>query len=366
MTIPTDEEIDARLAALGGERADGEGGTASTTPSPASFKYVKRLGQVSDSLIEALNVDQGIGLGLAQVDVLTRGFRPTDLVLVTGFAHSGKTQLVNTMLLNNPEKRVLFFSLDDPAEMILAKLVAMYTGIGAETLERRVKDGDEEAKSIIRDTATAWFQNLIVVDDVIGIPQMLVALDEARDVWGADADAVVIDYVEMMPGDGHHEDQSASVKQKMFALKGWAKDCAFPIVALHQGTRSNAKPGAPITLLSMGFSGEQQATIVIGLRRKRDWDDLEAHERDEHRDTVSVHVVKNKRPGGRMTHYDGIDFYMESDSGLIRPLRDTDLRSRIFNPQAPPQQSVTDAVRAVQQQFGGVVVNDQQSKGEAA
>ena len=43
-----------------------------------------------------------IGTGLASIDVLTRGFRPSDLVVLTGFAHSGKTQLVNTMISNNP------------------------------------------------------------------------------------------------------------------------------------------------------------------------------------------------------------------------------------------------------------------------
>jgi replicative DNA helicase len=305
--VLTDEQIEARIA----DRRE-----------RPKHRWIKTLKDQAVSLIETLQLDDGIGLGLLEVDVLTRGFRGTDLVIITGFAHSGKTQLVNTMILNNPSKRVLFFSLDDPAEMILAKLVAMYSEMSSLKVEQRVREGDEGVKRMLTEIAEHQFPNLFVVDDVIGIPQMQDAVAEATEAWGAPPDCVILDYVEMMPGNGHSEDQGSNVKQKINALKGWAKQATYPIIALHQGTRSNAKMGEPITLLSMGFSGEQQATIVIGCRRKRDKEDLEAWERQNHEHTITVHVVKNKRPGGKMTHFDGVDFHMNPDTGLISKLRD--------------------------------------------
>lgn len=289
-------------------------------PSAARRSFVKPLLSAAEGLIESLRIEDGIGTGLLELDALTRGFRPSDFVIFTGFAHSGKTQLVNTMILENPAKRVLFFSLDDPAEMILAKLVAMYTGIPSEQLEARVRAGDPEANAIIREAAESTFENLLVVDDVIGITSMQEAVKEATEVWGRKPDAVVIDYLEMMPGSGVADDDGANIKQKANSLKAWAKHAPFPIICLHQGTRSNAKPGNPITLLSMGHSGEQQATIVLGCRRKRDRDDLEGWERQNIEDTITVHIVKNKRPGGRCTHFEGIDFYMHAPTGMIRPL----------------------------------------------
>lgn len=303
----TDEEIEARIA----ERRE-----------RPKHRWLKTLKDHASSLIETLQLDDGIGLGLTEVDVLTRGFRGTDLVIITGFAHSGKTQLVNTMILNNPSKRILFFSLDDPAEMILAKLVAMYSEMSALRVEMKVRQGDEGTKRMLLEIAEHQFPNLFVVDDVIGIPQMQDAVAEATEAWGAPPDCVIIDYVEMMPGNGHSEDHSSNVKQKINALKGWAKQTPYPVIALHQGTRSNAKMGEPITLLSMGFSGEQQATIVIGCRRKRDKEDMDAWERQHHENTITVHVVKNKRPGGKMTHFDGVDFHMNPDTGLITTPRD--------------------------------------------
>jgi replicative DNA helicase len=312
--------IEQRVASMraGGSQLEAAGGGEAASASPRR-RYVHPLRESADSLIEALRVPDGIGLGLAAIDVLTRGFRPSDLVIVTGFAHSAKTQLVNTMLVLNPDKRVLFFSLDDPAEMILAKLVAMSQGVSSDVIERKVREGDRDTMDLIRTCASQDFPNLLVVDEVIGLNAMQVAVAEATELWGAGPDAVVVDYLEMMPG-AHMDDLLASVKQKANAMKAWAKSAAFPVICLHQGTRTNSKPGEPITITSMGHSGEQQATIVIGTRRKREKADLDPFDRRIIEDTVTLHVVKNKRPGGRITSYEGIDFHLSPQTGMISPL----------------------------------------------
>lgn len=308
------DEIDARIRAA--------------QHTPVITTYVRTAAEQADSLITALAADEGITLGLPEIDILTRGFRPKDLVVLTGFAHSGKTQLVNTMVLNNVDKRILFFTLDDPAEMVLAKLVSMSTGIPAEELERRIRQGDEAVKDSIRNVAKADFQNLLMVDDSVALDQMQQAVDEATAVWGAPPDAVVVDYLEMIPGATIKDDSIDSVKRMAKRLKAWAHTAAYPLIVLHQGTRSGAKPGSPISMTSMAYGGEQEATIVLGVRRKRDRqdEDIDPYERRLVEDTVTLHVPKNKRPGGRLTHYDGIDFYLEPTTGLIRPLSAGDLR----------------------------------------
>ena len=320
-----DDDIEARIAKFSGAVEAGEGtATASLEPLPRERKYIKPLTAISDSLIEALRIPEGIGLGLTEIDVFTRGFRPQDLVIVTGFAHSGKTQLTNTMIVNNPDKKILFFSLDDPAEMILAKLVAMQTDVPASLLEDRIRDGDEDAASLIREVAEKKFPNLLVVDDVLDIKSMKIALDEATEVFGASPDCIIVDYLEMIPG--ALEGEGENIKKTANKLKRWAKKLDCPLVVLHQGTRSNAKLGEPITLLSMGHSGEQQATIVIGCRRQKDNEKLDQDDRLRHLDTITVHVVKNKRPGARCTQPEGIDFHMKWQTGLISPLERSEQR----------------------------------------
>ena len=214
----TADDIKQRLATLHSERLD----AAIPTDEPSAYRYVRPFYSTYESIVEALeNPDSRIMLGLPAIDVLTRGFGPKELIYISGFAHSGKTQLVNTMITHNLDKRILFFSMDDPAEMILLKLACMTSGFNADILERRIRQGDEEAKVALKTAAIDTFQNLIVVDESLGLGAMTKAVEEARTYWGADPDCIVIDYLELLQGNSFSDDASANVKAKSQSLKRW-------------------------------------------------------------------------------------------------------------------------------------------------
>lgn len=331
VTPLSDEDIQRRLAEVQGERADAQ--AAQQAGWAKDYRYVKPFSSTYDGILEALEGgDDRFRLGLAPIDVLTRGFGPKELVFVTGFSHSGKTQLVNTAILHNTDKRILFFSMDDPAEMILMKLVCMHEGVSAEVLERRIRQHDAAAKASLKAAATGLFRNLVVIDESLGLEAMTRAIAEATDYWKAPPQLVVIDYLELMQGDAHSDDAGGNVKSKSQALKKWVKDKPFPTMVLHQGTRGRCAPGEPITMLSMAYGGEQEGTVVIGARRKREYDQLDSWERDQHKNTITLHVVKNKRPPAKITPRDGIDFFMDPDTGIIRQLREDDLHPAAPSP----------------------------------
>ncbi len=240
--------------------------------------------------------------------------------------NSGKTQLLNTALLNNRDKRVLFFSMDDPAEMILIKLVCMLHNVDAEQLEARIREHDHESKLALRQAATHVFQNLSIVDDSLGLSGMDIALKEFNALHSGPPHAVIVDFIGSMQGGGDGEDNG--IKRKAADLKQWVKDKPFPTIVATQNTRSRGAPGEPISMLSMGYGGEQEATMVIGVRRKRDHEGLERGIRDLHKNTVTLHLVKNKRPPGKLTPIDGVDLFMEPATGLIRPMADNDWPSK--------------------------------------
>jgi len=284
------------------------------------YQYIHPFAEAAEGVLEALiNADNRFKFGLLEIDTLTRGFGPKELILVTGFSHAGKTQLINTAILNNADKRVLFFSMDDPAEMILLKLVCMHEEISAEELEKRVRRGDEAAILMLRQAASRKYGNLFVVDESLGFRGMEQAITEATDYWDAPPDCVIIDYLGSISGDSDAED--GGIKKKVAELKRWIKDKPFPTIVVHQNTRSRGKPGEPIMILSGAFGGEQESTILIGVRRKRDDENLDPAERFHHSDTITVHVVKNKRPPAKVTERDGIDFFMNPDTGMIRSQR---------------------------------------------
>jgi replicative DNA helicase len=287
------------------------------------LQYVRPFSDAYDSTVDAMvNVDGRFRLGLGQIDVLTRGFGPKELVMVVGFSHAGKTQLVNTAILNNRDRRVLFLSMDDPTEMILIKLACMKLGVSAEALEKRIAQGDQDALTALRVAATDDFRNLIVVDQSLSLDGIDHVVREATTYWGAGPDAVIIDYLKSIQGG---DDENGGITTKATALKRWEKEQSFPTIVLHQNTRGRGAPGEPITMLSGAYGGEDVATVLMGVRRKRDWSELEEYERRQQKDTITIHVVKNKRPPAKVTPPDGIDFYMDPQTGLIRRLHDDDL-----------------------------------------
>lgn len=321
MSVLTPEEIEARKRAIVDRATEREIEIAQEQERKlGEFRFIRPLAESADGALEALeNSDERFRLGLPEIDVLTRGFGAKELVMFTGFSHAGKTQLVNTAILNNAHKRVLFFSMDDPAEMIVLKLACMEAGIGAEDLERRVRAGDEEAKLILRQAASRKFQNLFVVDECLSIAQMDEAIDEAVKLWGDSPDCVIIDYLGSIVGSSS-EDAAEDVRAKAKALKRWVKRNSFPTIVLHQQSRGRGGPGKPVTITSGTMGGEEVATILIGVRRKRDDEDLDEHERRAHANTITLHVVKNKRPPARITPPKGHDFRIDPTTGVIKSL----------------------------------------------
>jgi KaiC/GvpD/RAD55 family RecA-like ATPase len=322
MTLTTTELEERRDVIFGAAQERQQGKMDRQIQQHAAYQYISPLSKVYSSLVEMIESHEDrFTLGLAQIDLMTRGFGPKELILITGFTHAGKTQLVNTAIIRNPDKRVLFFSMDDPSEMILLKLACMTEGIGAEIFEQRIREGDQEALLALQRTSSR--ESLIVVDTSLSIAGVGRAVDEATQFWGQPPDVVIIDYLTSISGD--EQDGDGGVKSKVAELKRWVKDKPFPTLCLHQNTRSKGGPGEEITLISAAFGGEQEATMLLGVRRRRDDSSLDQFERDQQANTVTLHLVKNKRPPGRVTHPSGIDFWMVPETGLIRPLRDDDL-----------------------------------------
>jgi hypothetical protein len=113
------------------------------------------------------------------------------------------------------------------------------------------------------------------------------------------------------------------------------------MLVLHQTSRSAGAEGAKLTMSSGSYGGEQQATAIIGVRRKKyqlmaEMNEIiekldrshseRAQERlDEirylmtiHEYTVSLSLLKNKRPGGQLV--DEIDYELDLHTGRLREL----------------------------------------------
>lgn len=297
-------------------------------------RYFRPLVDAADEYIRfARSYGNRIYTGIPEFDVAMRGIAPGELMLVVGFAHSGKTVLVTEMVLHNHDKRIAWFTPDETRVLVLVKLASVVHGISAQDLEQRLANNDESAEDMLRSVALKSFPNLAVYDKSLDLRQMSTAMEELTDVWSAPPELVIFDYVDLLGGSG---DDTAS---KINALKGWGKQHDVPFVVLHQSSRSGGKDGQEVTMTSGGYGGEQQATFMVGVRRKKN--ELRARRREleqklrtakdrefievqideinyelqRHDNTVTFNLLKNKRPPSTLV--DDVDYVLDRETGRI-------------------------------------------------
>jgi len=283
------------------------------------YQYVRPLTTAADGLIDyAQNPEGRFMLGIRDIDAMTRGFGRGELIYVTGRAHSGKTQVVLNAIANNPSKRVLLFTPDEVSELVLSKLISMHYNINAEEVEAEIKNGNQKTIDMVKRAAAHDFKNLLVIDDSLTLGQMSRAFDEAQDWWGESADLVVIDFLELIPG----EEGADGVVSKSQALKRWTKAANVPVVCLHQASRSSGVRGKAHGMSAMRYGGETEAIMVLEVYRKLEDESLDQFDRTRHQNSLTVNLAKNKRPPSKKGE---VDLFIHPDTGQIRPMRDEDM-----------------------------------------
>lgn len=318
-----------------------DGGTTGALVPPAAFQRLYRpLSDAAGEFVHwAQTPDQRIMLGIPDLDDEMRGLAPGELCLIIGYSHSGKTLTLLEVLKNNRHKRIIYFCPDEPRPLTLVKLTCVLHGMRARELEQRIAAQDNEAVALLRDTAAVEYPTLAVFDQSVGIADMERATLEVSDLWGAAPDLVVFDYLELLGGGGDVPTQAA-------ALKAWGRRHDVPLLVLHQTSRSSGADGRRLTISSGAYGGEQQATHIIGVRRRlfeieseinevvdkidrsgteRDIERLESLRYDAriHSHTLTISLLKNKRPDA--SRLPEVDYEIEKGTGRITRLADGDL-----------------------------------------
>lgn len=308
-------------------------------PSP---KYYVPLADAADEFVRwAQSPHERVYTGFPDLDKEMRGIAPGELAIILGYSHSGKTLVLLEMLKQNRDKRIAFFTPDEPRTLVLIKLACVLHKMSAIDLERAIAHDDQDAIDLLRATAADHFPNLAVYDETMTISDMEKALKEVTELWGCPPDLVVFDYLELLQGGGE------DVPSKANSLKAWGRRHQLPLLVLHQTSRSSGADGKKLSISSGAFGGEQQATHIIGVRRKKfdiaaQINELESkldrsaasekamerldylrYEARLHAHTLTMNLVKNKRPGG--TLIDDMDFEIQHGTGCITRLQDGDM-----------------------------------------
>jgi len=302
---------------------------------PTEYRMYSPLSEAADSFVRwAQSPQERIHLGITQIDSELRGIAPGEIAMMLGFAHGGKTLVLLHALRKNRDKHIALFIPDEPKQLVLTKLTCIHHKIDARELEARVASDDQEAIKLLRQTAEEDFPNLAVFDQPLTASDMERAYGELCDVWGRVPELIVVDYLDLV-------EAGETVPDKATFLKGFGRRHDIPMLVLHQTSRTAGADGKKMTMSSGSYGGEQQATSIIGVRRKkyqiaheineliekldrshseRTQDRLEylRMEARIHEYTVTVSLLKNKRPAGQLV--DDIDFELDATTGRLTEL----------------------------------------------
>lgn len=299
-----------------GEEAVDSHPTSVTRVEPATAaapRYARPLADVGADLVDYFQSLEGrFELGLRPVDEMTRGIGRGELCFISGRAHSGKSQVMLNAVAHNPDRVIVLFTPDEVDQLVLLKLISIRYGISATEMEDGIRRGDPSYLSVVQ-AAAADYENLVVIDEVLGFGPMREAIEEIRNVKGT-VDAVFIDYLELVPYGGS-DNQYTSIIAKCQEAKRWTKALDVPVIALRQNTRGSGERGTAAGMSGMQFGGENEATFILEVFRKKEHPKYAAD--DTHTNTVTINVAKNKRPPSIKGE---VDLYMDPATGKIRPL----------------------------------------------
>lgn len=214
----------------------------------------------------------GLPTGFGQLDELTGGFQPGDLVILAGRPSMGKTALGLTMAQHaalRDRHPIVFFSMEMSAAQLAQRLLCAHTGVDSQKVRRRIL-GEEDMHRLL-DACAEFEEAPLFIDDTPSMTAMELRSKARRLVnQKVDLKAVFVDYLQLMhtPRSESRQVEIAGISRN---LKSLGRELGIPIIALAQLNRQPEGRQDKRPLMSdLRESGaiEQDADVVLLIHRE--------------------------------------------------------------------------------------------------
>jgi replicative DNA helicase len=268
----------------------------------AGFTPLRDLVQGSFATIEKLQQHKGmvtgVPTGFVDLDEMTSGMQPSDLVLVAARPSMGKTSFVLNIaqyIGTQTDMTVGFFSLEMSKEQLFMRMLTGEARIDA----HRFRSGylNEKDYGKLSHALGTLAEAKVFIDDTasIGVLEMRAKCRRLKAEHGLNL--VIIDYLQLMSGRGRFESRQAEIAQISRSLKGLAKELSIPVIALSQlsrasETRSDHRP----QLSDLRESGalEQDADVVMFIYREEQYRDSDGQHNTDAEGTAEIIIGKQR------------------------------------------------------------------------
>ena len=237
----------------------------------------------------------GITTGFIDLDKKINGLQRTDLILIAARPAMGKTAFSLNLVHNSALKAGIsaaVFSLEMSKEQLVQRMLSAQSTVELKKLKTGNLDENDWPRII--DAMAVLSNSKIYIDDTPGITiaEMRSKCRKLKIEKGLDL--ILIDYLQLMEGDGRNESRQQEISKISRSLKMIAKELNCPVVALSQLSRAPEQRSDHRPMLSdLRESGaiEQDADIVMFLYRD------EYYNPDSDRKNIGEVIIAKNRHG---------------------------------------------------------------------
>lgn len=248
----------------------------------------------------------GTSFGLTDLDKMTMGMKPSDMIVVGARPSMGKTAFSLNLLravLTKDKRPAMLFSMEMSSESIATRLLSAASMLPLDKIRdpKTMNDGDwpklSAGAALLRDT------QLIIDDRPALTPSQIRGAAKRWKQHLGDMGVIVVDYLGLMKAEGKHGSREQEVAEASRSMKALAKELECPVVVLSQLNRNlenrdlkNRRP----RMSDLRESGaiEQDADLILFLYRHEVYD-----ENDERLRGIGEVIIGKQREGRLGTVY---------------------------------------------------------------
>jgi len=235
----------------------------------------------------------GVATGFNDLDAMTSGLQPADLVIIAARPSMGKTSLAMNMAENaavGHKIPVAVFSMEMPGSQLAMRMMASLGRINAHRLRTGKLDDDDWPR--LTSAVSLLNEAPIFIDDTAGLTAMELRARARRLKREHGLGLVIVDYLQLMQASESDENRATEISNITRALKGLAKELHVPVIAMSQLNRSVEQRQDKRPVMSdLRESGaiEQDADVILFIYR-----DEVYNKESPHKGTADIIIGKQR------------------------------------------------------------------------
>ncbi|WP_111655667.1 replicative DNA helicase [Isoalcanivorax indicus] len=264
---------------------------------PEGIKSIlKKAVDKIDELYRTKSAVTGLSTGFTELDRMTSGMQPADMIVVAARPSMGKTTFAMNLVEHvaiKEDKPVLVFSMEMPSDSLVMRMLSSLGRINQQNVRSGRLDADDWPR--ISSAIQLLSERKLYIDDTGGLSPMEMrarARRVARECGGK-LGLIMIDYLQLMqvPGSDNRVNEISEISR---SVKGLAKELEVPVVVLSQLNRSlEQRPNKRPVMSDLRESGaiEQDADVIVFLYRD------EVYNKDSQEKGIAEIIIGKQRNG---------------------------------------------------------------------